>query len=748
MVAEGKAFQSLQVAEQANFFGVHNLSKAGRTIGNQNTTRYGKDSSQYMNESSFQTNLAGQHASHRSMMSETLKTQSIEAAQYESYINPDETLRNYNDPNQTYLLNTPKEMDPYGTKKIQIFTKILDVDVLTDTSLIYDPMWSLQVLHLQNECNPSGSDLQVIEVGQAHTTVVPSSGKMYSFGWNDFFQLGRPTHPEEHISPYAQINLPIDNFRPKTIASGDDHNLVLDYSGNLYIWGDNSKGQLGLGHCRQTSRITILDFLSNDALQEVKAKGNNSLAVTQSGKVFAWPVQLSSGEKIYRPAELCLPPKIQISTTACGYNFAVLVSKNGLAFTFGRDNKLGQLGHGDTQPRDTPTLVETLKAEGETVMNVSCGYKHVICKTKLGRVYSWGWGKKGQLGHGTFENQLRPKLVNFNMNGSKAKVLQAQAGYQHSVIVLDNKKVLWWGTNASLDCMSVPIEIDMQKKIPGYNKDFTPVKILCTWSKTMNVTYITMADSRTTEFAPSVKQKILSTLTNKIEESCGLNNIDLPFVDSISKHFSMKVMKNHQTKDPKTNRPLSPRKSAGVTLKTDRPRFYMESLAKLRSSSRARDPPPVIETNQSYYSSTQKSLRMSGSTKSLAIKSPKGLNTSVNLTSPLSTLSTSQTPKGLSMMRKNERSRSRDGQILIQTPPSGRSNMVGFRASSREKELKKSSPVKGDQLGSLNHKLLEIKKKMQEIIETPMEKWSKTDAEFIKMATEPEMLELLQNVKV
>ena len=39
MVAEGKAFQSLQVAEQANFFGVHNLSKAGRTIGNQNTTR-------------------------------------------------------------------------------------------------------------------------------------------------------------------------------------------------------------------------------------------------------------------------------------------------------------------------------------------------------------------------------------------------------------------------------------------------------------------------------------------------------------------------------------------------------------------------------------------------------------------------------------------------------------------------------------------------------------------------------------
>jgi len=45
-----------------------------------------------------------------------------------------------------------------------------------------------------------------------------------------------------------------------------------------------------------------------------------------------------------------------------------------------------------------------------------------------------------------------------------------------------------------------------------------------------------------------------------------------------------------------------------------------------------------------------------------------------------------------------------------------------------------------------NHKLSEIKKKMQEIMSTPMERWSKTDSEFMKMATEDEMLELLQNL--
>lgn len=88
---------------------------------------------------------------------------------------------------------------------------------MSDTSLLYDPMWSLQVLQLQNDCNAAGTDIQVVEVGQAHTTVVPSTGKLYSFGWNDYFQLGRPTQPDEHISSCSQISLPVENFRPKAV---------------------------------------------------------------------------------------------------------------------------------------------------------------------------------------------------------------------------------------------------------------------------------------------------------------------------------------------------------------------------------------------------------------------------------------------------------------------------------------------------------------------------------------------------
>ena len=231
------------------------------------------------------------------------------------------------------------------------------------------------------------------------------------------------------------------------------------------MWGDNNYGQLGLGHCRETKNMTILEFLTNDSITEIKAKGNNSLAVTQSGKVYYWPVELPTGERIYRPAELRLPPKITITTAACGYNFAILVAKNGNVFSFGKNNQFGQLGHGDTAPRLSPTLIEAFKVECELVVSVSCGFKHVVCKTKLGKVYTWGWGKKGQLGHGELEDEYKPRMINFSQVGFKAKVLQVQAGFKHSMLVLDSRKVVWWGTNASLECQSLPVEVNLQKKV-------------------------------------------------------------------------------------------------------------------------------------------------------------------------------------------------------------------------------------------------------------------------------------------
>ena len=46
------------------------------------------------------------------------------------------------------------------------------------------------------------------------------------------------------------------------------------------------------------------------------------------------------------------------------------------------------------------------------MINIDCGLKHVALKTSLGKLFTWGWGQHGQLGHaGSNANELSPKLV-------------------------------------------------------------------------------------------------------------------------------------------------------------------------------------------------------------------------------------------------------------------------------------------------------------------------------------------------
>ena len=55
------------------------------------------------------------------------------------------------------------------------------------------------------------------------------------------------------------------------------------------------------------------------------------------------------------------------------------------------------------------------------------------------------------------------------------------------------------------------------------NADFNPVKVFCAWSKTMSVTYVTIADSRTAELQNGLKSKIINQMSTKIEESYAIH---------------------------------------------------------------------------------------------------------------------------------------------------------------------------------------------------------------------------------
>lgn len=119
-----------------------------------------------------------------------------------------------------------------------------------------------------------------------------------------------------------------------------------------------------------------------------------------------------------------------------------------MVLTWGR-GIFGQLGHGDTENYSLPTPVEALlKVQ---IAQVTCGWQHTLCLSTLGKVYSWGYGEDGQLGHGETSDQTTPKEVEFfRKNGIKVAFIAA--GHSHSGCITESQpaRLFMWGQNS--DC--------------------------------------------------------------------------------------------------------------------------------------------------------------------------------------------------------------------------------------------------------------------------------------------------------
>jgi len=90
-----------------------------------------------------------------------------------------------------------------------------------------------------------------IAVGGWHTLALTSSGDVYSWGWNAAGQLG---HDGNKGVPYP-LDLGDGDDPIVQVASGARHSAVMLKSGNVYSWGYNKYGQLGLGNnCDKTER--------------------------------------------------------------------------------------------------------------------------------------------------------------------------------------------------------------------------------------------------------------------------------------------------------------------------------------------------------------------------------------------------------------------------------------------------------------------------------------------------------------
>jgi alpha-tubulin suppressor-like RCC1 family protein len=102
----------------------------------------------------------------------------------------------------------------------------------------------------------SGKTITAIAGGGLHSIALASDGKVYTWGYNVFGQLGNGTNTDSNV-PVAVTGLSGETIT--AIASGKDHSFALASDGTVYTWGDNYYGQLGNGTNTDSNVPVVVD---------------------------------------------------------------------------------------------------------------------------------------------------------------------------------------------------------------------------------------------------------------------------------------------------------------------------------------------------------------------------------------------------------------------------------------------------------------------------------------------------------
>ncbi|XP_014916266.1 RCC1 and BTB domain-containing protein 1-like [Poecilia latipinna] len=194
------------------------------------------------------------------------------------------------------------------------------------------------------------------------------------------------------------------------------HVLLATDDGELFAWGHNGYSQLGNGTTNQgVAPVVVSANLINKKVMEVACGSHHSMALTDSGEVYAWGYnncgQVGSGSTANQPTprrvSSCLQNKLAISIV-CGQTSSLALVDNGEVYGWGYNGN-GQLGLGNNGNQLSPCRLVGL--QGVCVQQIVSGYAHSLALTDEGLLFAWGANTYGQLGTGNKSNQLSPLQI-------------------------------------------------------------------------------------------------------------------------------------------------------------------------------------------------------------------------------------------------------------------------------------------------------------------------------------------------
>jgi alpha-tubulin suppressor-like RCC1 family protein len=290
---------------------------------------------------------------------------------------------------------------------------------------------------------------------------------------------------QQTLLPHAGI-LPRSPFHVLQVACGWNHTVVLTANGEMWGWGSNARGQLGLigmpnvnsprsitvstslAHAEDTATTTTT-VEARRPIIGVAAGGSHSLFLFGNGDIFGCGdnryMQLGSvhvadsSTKSESVVMVVSPRRVPWTSThmpisvACGWQFSAARTHGGLVYTWG-DNRRGQCAQQYVDSAgavvSAPTRVQFGPEKNNVcITSISCGWSHMLAMERSGNVYSWGRSDMGQLGV-TIKPPLTGSTGVFEVDFPQfrppdARVVKIACGSEHSMAVTSGGDLFTWG---------------------------------------------------------------------------------------------------------------------------------------------------------------------------------------------------------------------------------------------------------------------------------------------------------------
>lgn len=229
-----------------------------------------------------------------------------------------------------------------------------------------------------------------ISAGEAHAAALAANSVVWVWGENSDGQVGDDTNTTRR-SPIPVMGNAI------SVKAGGYHTVALLPDGTVATWGQNSYGQLGFGDTTNRTVPVVINGLTG--ITQIAAGFQRSLALGPGGIVWTWGYQSEDPENpgiVFYTEPVQVDGLPQIIAIAAGSGHAVAVMKGGSVYTWG-NNSSGELGDGSTTYSAVPVEVTNLT----NVVAVSASHNHTLALLADGTVRAWGSNEFGQLGIGS-----------------------------------------------------------------------------------------------------------------------------------------------------------------------------------------------------------------------------------------------------------------------------------------------------------------------------------------------------------